>query len=135
MAGLTTLSAAELLPLARSWIVPPQLTVTGTGFRSDGYDPTQRAWVVTKTEAGVDPVTLTFAASEASPLFDPAVVIRNWGDGDARLKIDGKPVAWGKDFRAGQEEHLEGTDLVVWIKVQKSEPMRIEVIPAPTTKR
>lgn len=129
MDGLTRRSMAELLPLARSWINPPQVVVAGNGFRSEGYDPTQRAFVVAKTEAGAGPVTLSFAASEASPLVDPAVVIRNWGDAEARLRVDGKPVAWGKDARVGHVERLEGTDLVVWLERQASGPVRVEVSP------
>lgn len=132
MDGLTRLSAAELLPLARSWISPPQLTVTGEGFHSEGYDPTQRAWLARKNESATGAVTLSFAASEASPLFNPAVVIRNWGDADARLKIDGKPVARGNDARVGHLQRLDGTDLVVWIEKQADKPMRIEVSPVAT---
>jgi hypothetical protein len=129
MDGLTKLSAAALLPLARSWITPPALQVNGEGFRSEGYDPTQRAWVVTKTQPAAASVMLTFAASAASPLFDPAVVVRNW-DGGARLKIDGKPVAWGKEARMGVVERLDRTDLVVWLEKQTEKPMRLELSPA-----
>ncbi|HLJ75842.1 MAG TPA: hypothetical protein VKT75_00435, partial [Acidobacteriaceae bacterium] len=94
-------------------------------------DPTQRAWVVTKTQPGpAASVMLTFAASAASPLFDPAVVVRNWGDSEARLKIDGKPVAWGKEVRAGHLQRLDGTDLVVWLEKQTEKPMRLELSPA-----
>lgn len=134
MDGLTTRPIPQLLPLARSWITPPALQVSGEGFRSEGYDPTQRAWVVTKTGGAAGAVTLSFAASEASPLFDPAVVIRNWGDAEARLKLDGKPVAWGKDARVGHVPRLEGTDLVVWLERQADKPTRVELSPAATAR-
>jgi hypothetical protein len=131
MDGLTTRTAGELLPLARSWIAPPVMQLTGEGYRSEGYDPAQRAWVVTKTgDAAGGPVQLTFSASEASPLFDPAVIIRNWGDGEARLRVNGKPAAWSKDFRSGHVARLEGTDLVIWMRKESTQPFRVEVGPA-----
>jgi hypothetical protein len=130
MDGLTTRGAADLLPLAKSWIAPPAIEVTGTGYQSRGYDPTQRAWVVTKAgDTSAGPLQITFAASEASPLFDPAVVVTNWGEGDAQLRVDGKPVAWGKDLRVGHIQRLDGTDLVIWMRKQSMQPLSIELNP------
>jgi hypothetical protein len=131
MDGLTTRSAAELLPLAKSWIAPPALTVAGDRYQSQGYDPTQRAWVVAAAAGRLaSSLQLTFAASEESPLFDPAVIIRNWGDGGARLWVDGQPEAWSRVFRAAHVQHLDGTDLVIWIQKQSTQPVRIEIWPA-----
>lgn len=130
MDGLTQRTAAELLPLARSWIAPPAMHLTGEGYRNDGYDPTQRAWLVTKVSRDAAAhLQLTLVASDASPVFDPALVIRNWGDGDARLQVNGKPVEWGKDFRAGHIQNLDGTDLVIWIQKQSTQSLRIEIAP------
>jgi hypothetical protein len=131
MDGLTTRSASELLPLAKSWITPPEMEMTTAGYTSQGYDPTQRAWVVAKNgDREPRSLQLTFAASEASPLIDPAVVIKNWGDGDAQLRVDGGAVKWGEDFRVGHVLHLEGTDLVIWLRKESARPLRIEVSPA-----
>lgn len=130
MDGLTTMTMSQLLPLAKSWLSPPALTIEGGAWRSEGYDATQRAWVVTKGADGAPgKLTMTLAASAGSPVFDPAFVIRNWGDGGAALRIDGKPVAQGSDFRVGHIQRLEGTDLVVWIAKQSASPMRVELVP------
>jgi hypothetical protein len=119
MDGLTKRSPAKLLPLAKSWLAPPAVQVTGAGYRSEGYDPTQRAFVVTRAgDAPAGPVRLTFAASQEAPLFNPAIVIRGWGEAGARLKIDDKVMAWGKSYRMGHEARLEGTDLVIWMEAQ-----------------
>ena len=131
MSGLTTRSPADLLPLAESWLSPPELQLKGEGYRSQGYDPTQRAYVLTRTETATSaPLDLILSASDASPAFDPAIVIKSWGDAAARLKIDGKPVAWGKDFRVGHIDRLEGRDLVIWIQKQSTQALHVEVIPA-----
>jgi hypothetical protein len=128
MDGLTAKSPAELLPLARSWLNPPKMHVEGSIFRNDGYDPTQRAYVLTRTSAQTrDKLTLTFDASSRSPIVDPAILIRNWGDGNARLDMDGKPAPWGKDFRMGYIHRLDGTDLVIWIQRQSMRPLHLQV--------
>ena len=128
MSGLTTQSPAELLTLAKSWLSPPKMQVNGDDYRNDGYDPTQRAYVLTRVK-GDNPVALrlTLDGSGTSPVLDPAIVIKNWGDGPAQLKIDGRSVASGKAFRVGHIRRLEGTDLVIWMQKQSTVPFNIEL--------
>jgi hypothetical protein len=59
-------------------------------------------------------------------------VIRNWGDGNARVTLDGKPIAPGKDLRFGHVRSLEGTDLIIWIRTQTAHPLRVKVTLAGT---
>lgn len=130
MSGLTTEPASALLPLAKSWISPPEMTVRGNGYSSIGYDPTQRAYILTRPAgAASSPARLTLLASEASPAFDPAFVIQGWGDMAAQLKIDGKRVPWGRSFRVGYIHPLAGTELVVWIQKQSTNPFNVEIDP------
>jgi hypothetical protein len=104
--------------------------VEGSSCRNDGYDPSQREYVVTRTAAQAPArLTLTFEASDASPVVDPAIVIRNWGEGMARLEIDGKSAPWGKDFRMGYVHRLDGTDLVIWIQRQSTQPIHLQLTP------
>ena len=130
MSGLTTKSPADLLPLAKSWLSPPNMQVKGADYHNDGYDPTQRAYVLTRTKSE-NPATLrlTLDGSDASPVLDPAIVIKDWGEGGAQLKIDGKSVAWGKAFRLGHIRRLESTDLVIWIQRQSTALFNIELTP------
>ncbi len=102
MDGLTTKPASELVPLAKSWLSAPSAEVVGEAFRSEGYDPAQRAFVVARMGAAKPAtLTLTLGASESSPAVNPAIVVKDWGIEKAQLKINGKPVAWGKDFPRG----------------------------------
>ncbi len=131
MNGLTTKPAAELIPLAKSWLSPPRMQVEGKNYQSEGYDPTQRAYVLTRTGGGTPAaLMLTFDASDSSPIFDPAFLIKGWGEEGAQLKVEGKLVAWGKTFREGHIPRLQGTDLVIWIQKQSTKPLHIELIPA-----
>jgi hypothetical protein len=116
--GLTNRPAAELAVLARSWASPPQMTVAGSGFIGGGYDPSQRAFFIDKHEDAARVLHLSFHATPDSPLLNPALVIRGWGESVPDLEVDGKPVAWGKDARYGLVRTLEGTTLVIWVRFQ-----------------
>ncbi|MHC4345153.1 MAG: hypothetical protein ACYSUP_10755 [Planctomycetota bacterium] len=70
------------------------------------------------------------AASEDSPLVNPAFVVRNWGEKKARFQINGKTVERGKNFRYGHRHTLEGTDLIVWIKLESTQQVELSIIPA-----
>jgi hypothetical protein len=125
--GLTTKSAAELVPLAKSWLSSPSVELAGPGFQSQGYDPTQRAFVIVR-ESGSSSSQVRFLlrASSESPLLHPAFVVQNWGDAEPKLSIDGKPVPRGANFRYGFVPHLEGSDLVVWLAMESTKPTRVE---------
>jgi hypothetical protein len=126
--GLTTKPPRELVPLAESWLSPPEIDVAGEGFRSEGYDAAERAFVLVH-EAFSEPVAADFTiqSSAGSPTVNPAIVIKNWGDGEARMTLDGKPMTAGKDLRFGYVQSLEGTDLVVWIQIEATKPLRVTV--------
>lgn len=127
MHGMTRKSAAELVPLAKSWLSPPVPEISGAEFESEGYDPTQRAFVILRRSGAAQKLQLVLNASPNSPLIDPAFVIRNWGDADPKLIVNGRRVARGTTFRYGFVPHLEGTDLVVWLMMESMKTTRIEL--------
>jgi len=126
--GLTDKSAEELVPLTRSWANPPKLRIVGSGFRNEGYDPTDLAFHLT-CKNGAKPLTMKIAASQESPIVDPAFVVNNWGYDSADLQVNGRTIEQGKDFRVGHRERLDGTDLIVWFRFEATEPVTIRLIP------
>jgi hypothetical protein len=126
--GLTTKSVAELVPLARSWLSAPGIEVSGAGFQSQGYDQTQRAFVVTRFNAAAVPqLQLSLQASTQSPLINPAFVVKNWGETEPKLRVNGKLVSRGADVRYGFVPTLEGTDLIVWFRMESTNPTTIGI--------
>ena len=73
---------------------------------------------------------MKIAASDESPIIDPAFVVKDWGYGDVSLKVNGSAIERSKDFRVGHRERLEGTDLIVWFRYESTEPMTVEFTPA-----
>jgi len=130
LTGMTDKKAGELAPLARSWLRAPKLKLSGSDFASEGYDPPQRAYVLTCNKAGQpSPLSLQLEASKNSPVVNPAFVIKNWGGDGVSLKINGKKIERGKDFRFGHRHRFRSSDLVVWVKVESIKPIQISLLP------
>lgn len=128
--GMTDRPVTTLVTLARSWNFPAELQRAGDAFESLGYDQNQRAYMLKRKPAAVPPaLTFTLAGSPQSPVLNPAFVVRNWGDADAKLVLDGKTIPPGKDFRFGHRHTLEGTDLIVWIKTESQATLTFRLEP------
>ena len=124
MTGMTTKTATDLIPLARSWISPPPIFVSGTATAN--YDPAQRAFVISSDNPIVAPLTLQLAASVNSPLVDPAFVIDDWR-GAATVTLDGQDV---DALKLGYVKGLTSTRLVVYLPVEITKPTTITITPA-----
>ena len=96
LAGLTTKSVPELVPLARSWLLPPKLDVKSDGYRNEGYDPTRGSYLMARQKSlGPKTCEVVLQASQESPAVHPGIVIRDWGE-KARL---GAQDIYGKLFK------------------------------------
>jgi hypothetical protein len=126
--GLTNQPIEKLAPIARSWLQPPELEVINKAYVSEGYSRDQRAFILSKTSTGAETLEFEIAASEDSPVVNPAFVIKNWGDSDAELRIDGRKIEGGRDFRFSHRYTLEGSDLIVWIKAEATRPIKLSLV-------
>lgn len=127
--GMTNKPAKSLIDLAKSWNYPPKMEVEGDAYESEGYDYTQRAYVL-EAEGKSRPLRMTFDAGDESPLCSIPLLIHNWGGGNAELKVDGRKVPRGKDFRYGIEYDVEGDgNLVVWIDKDSKKETKVELMP------
>jgi hypothetical protein len=128
--GMTNEGFPDVIHLARSWSNPPELVVEGSGFSSEGFDRSERAWRFVHQNASA-PVGFRLLASATSPVHNLALVIENWGDRGATVQIDGKSVPRGRALRLGHRHRVDRSDLVVWIEARAERPMRIRVSPGP----
>jgi len=132
--GLTDKPAEALVPLAKAWLSPPKMDVEGEAFRGDGFDPTERAFVVARRgQDGPGRVTVILQASKDSPAVNPVLRIRRWDSAIPRVEVGGRPAVVGQDVRAGLMPGLEGDDLVLWIRGEWTSPVRISIAPADGT--
>lgn len=126
--GMTDKAVAELVPLAKSWLQPAELKLRGRGYSSEGYDPTQLAYVLVCKDPGKSSeLEFKLAASKESPVINPAIVVKNWGRDDVSLKINGKRVQEGSGFRCGHVYGVTGTNLIVWIAADTEKDMSVSI--------
>ena len=133
--GMTNKPAGQLAPLAKSWLYPAELKLKKSflgpsRFVSEGYDQTQRAWVLRCKKAG-EPAKLEFelAASEDSPVINPAVVIKDWGRQSASLSVNGRKIPLGSKFRLGHRRTETSSNLIVWFECESTESVKVSLIP------
>jgi hypothetical protein len=125
--GMTDKQADDLVTLAKSWLQAPAIRMTSSAYKAKGYDPSERAYLIEKTDSGDSAVSCMFIldASKDSPLLNPAILVKNWGNLSATLMIDDKMRWPGKDFRQGIRKGPLGDDLIVWIELYAQEPVKI----------
>jgi len=128
--GLSDKPIEQLITVAHSWLRPPELRVVSKGFGSEGYSRDQRAFLLSKQVPGAANLEFGLAASEQSPVVNPAFVVKGWGEADVTLKINGQYVKRGRNFRFGRRHTLESSDLIVWLFAESVRPIRISLSPA-----
>jgi hypothetical protein len=130
MHGLTDKSPDEILPLAKSWLYPAELKLEDDAYRFDQYNDVERAYILEKNEKqSSSNLKFQLAAKSDVPLYNPAFIVKNWGDSQAILKINSREVTRGKKFRYGHRHRLEGSDLIVWLDYKSSDLTEFELIP------
>jgi hypothetical protein len=128
--GLTEKTPAELARFGRSWLRAPAITgAAGSSFHAR-YDQAERAYIIEGNPSGAAPgLDFTLDASEDRPVVNPAFICKAWPAAGAELRLNGKIVSAGRDFRAGIRHGLESEDLVAWLKLESSEPVRVQIVP------
>jgi hypothetical protein len=114
--GLTNQPIGKALSVAQAWINSPELALSGPNYSSGGYSRDDRAYHLHTLSTGNSTLEFKVQASDTSPAVNPAFVIDGWGSDNVSLKMNGKPVAEGKDFRVGHLDRLDGSTVIVWIR-------------------
>jgi hypothetical protein len=128
--GMTDRPFDEVLPLARSWSKAPAIKVVAGGVLSEGYDMSQRAYVLKATSSWKPvPVELEIAASADSPIDNFCLVVKDWAGMDAFVSLDGKVLTRADGLRMGRRFTLSGIDLVVWIENRSVQSIRVVMTP------
>jgi hypothetical protein len=130
LCGLTDRKGANLLPLARSWLSPPDASAAQSDSGEVKYDPAQRAFLVHRLGSREDgPLTIRIASTAERPLVNPAFIIDHWGAAaDVHVDLDGKKAV--VPVRTGIEHYLDGDSLVVYLELMATGPVQVRVEPA-----
>ena len=115
----------QLIGLGRSWACAPELSVTGSGAVSSGFDRSRKCYRLRSTAEDTRAIEFTLSGSKDSPIFNPAFTIENWNTGGARVLVNGEEF---REAETGIRHKLDGTNLTVflWIESQAEIEVRIE---------
>jgi hypothetical protein len=124
--GLTNKSAAELAPLARSWLNPASVTST-TGIEQIAYDRGQRAYVIKPAKKEMQ---ITIEGSEDSPLVNPAFIIKKWDSNRyPTVKLNGQPLKSPSDLRIGIIRDTDGSrTLMIYVIYETDKTADINIV-------
>ena len=140
LSGFTDAGAPhkELVPLARSWLHAPGIRlIQPVAANKLAYDPAQRAYLIDCDRATIaEYIQFEVAASENSPVVNPAFLINNWGKSDVILEVNGAEIDGGTDFRLGHYPSLDMDGagqwrdvLIVWVQMKSSKPVHVKIWP------
>jgi hypothetical protein len=130
LCGLTKKGAAELAPLGRSWLRAPAMKIVSQGFGGGRYYRPERAYHLHRAEAPAS-ATLEFLleAGTEAPLVSPGIVVRGWGEKGVAVTLVEPSDKTNTRFRTGHVRQVEGTDLVVWLGLESTAPVRVRISP------
>jgi Concanavalin A-like lectin/glucanases superfamily len=126
--GLTNKKAEDLRNLTNSWASSAKLNLgNNQSFSGGDYDPTERAYQI-KGNNQAKILNFSLESNENSLIENLAFVVKNWGNREILLKMDGVNVVRGKAFRYGFRDTENGTDLVVYLEKKSVKPVKISII-------
>jgi hypothetical protein len=123
--GMSSMNMTDLVSFGRSWAYAAEMSVSGTGFISKGYDKSQRCYQLVNTGNKTQKAEITLQGSKDSPVINPAFYIKNWNSEGAKILVNGKETK----CRIGINHDLDGTNLVIFIPVNETKTETITIIP------
>jgi hypothetical protein len=127
--GMTENGASGLVHMAKSWLHAPKLELTTGAYQGGEYDQSERAYIIQRSTSGTQtPLSFTIQAAGETPLLNPAIIVRNWGNKEAEISINGRRIPKGKNFRLGIVSRPGGDDLVIWMRLDSEKPTEISII-------
>ncbi len=129
--GMSDQPAASLVPLAKSWLNPPDVTKL-VGATTEPYDQSQRAYPFQYAGA---PFAFTIKATPDRPIQNLCFEIKHWASRTTHvsLQVNGASQSEGPNFRQGVNIDPDGTlTLLVWVGLSVQSPQTFRLAAAPT---
>jgi hypothetical protein len=127
MYGASKQTPDELAMLARSWLQPPPLEIKEGGFIHEGYDFTQRAYILNSSDNKSGFLEVELMAGNDSPIVNICLVVNGWETDDISVQMNDLVLEENKDYRIGKRRELESEDLILWIDHKSVIPSKIVI--------
>jgi len=124
--GMNGMKMNDLISFGRSWAFAPEISVSGKGYISNGYDKTERCYLLENNSSKAGKVELTIKGSNDSPVIDPAIRVKNWNSNVPKILVNGKVTS---NAKVGINRKLGGNDMLIFIPLNKKSPVNITILP------
>jgi hypothetical protein len=127
MYGASKQTSQDLATLARSWLQPPRLKIIDGDFTYEGYDFTQRAYVLNCGDKQPDQLEVELIAGKESPVVNICMIIKGWSADKIAARMNDEALRENKDYRTGIRRGLDREDLIIWIEHHSLNTSRITI--------
>jgi hypothetical protein len=111
----------KLVTLAKNWQYAPELILESNGYRYEGYEIKEKAYILTNTLDNNE-LRLSIKASDERPLINPAFVLKDVKeDKPFKIMINNRE---STNHRAG----FEDSSLVIWIPITAMQDISLKVL-------
>ena len=125
MYGASKQTPHELAVLARSWLQPPRIKISTGDLTYEGYDFTQRAYILNCPDIKPDNLEVELIAGNDSPIVNICMVINGWEADNIVVQMNDEVLQEKKDYRIGRRSDLNREDLIIWIEYESFGTSRI----------
>jgi hypothetical protein len=94
-------------------------------FTNEGYDFTQRAYILNCPDKNPDNLEVDFIAGKESPIVNICMIINGWEADNITVQMNDKVLQEKKDYRIGRRSGLNREDLIIWIEYESLSTSRI----------
>ncbi|MCD6332368.1 MAG: LamG domain-containing protein [Bacteroidales bacterium] len=121
--GLSDMAPEQLVPLANSWLNPPELTRRHGGLVP--YEPAERAYILDSVTANY--FTGMLHATAERPAVRPAIVLKGIKSEYPAVVLNSMTLQPDVDYRSGIVHELTGWKTIIWIDRMIDREVRIQI--------
>jgi len=124
--GMNEMDINDLVKFGRSWAYPAELVIQSDDFKSEGYDKSERCYKIYNTSQKPKDLIISLKGSKNSPLFNPAIYVKNWNLPGAKVLVNNKQI---EGCKVGINKTLEGIDLVLFVPINSESEVQMKIEP------
>jgi hypothetical protein len=124
--GMNDMPFYEIIRFGKSWAYPAELILKNNNFKSEGYDRSERCYKIDNLSQEPESLMIILKGSKNSPVFNPAIYVKNWNYPAARVLVNNKEI---EGCKVGINKTLEGIDLVLFIPVNSEFEVQMKIEP------
>ena len=119
LTGMTNSSVQDLVPLAKSWNDPADISLLTENLEFIGYSKKEIAYhfYYNTKKTDVKEIRFTLKGDSDTPVYNPVVVIENLDRKDLDVYINQEPADSKNEYNIGLEKNGNSSKVIIWFKM------------------